>query len=99
MVYYIGIDLGGTNIAAGLFNGENKIISKKSALTMAPRPAEQICDDIVLLCKALVDEAKISMSDIPWVGIASPGIISNRVIKYANNLQFNDVPFADILEK
>ncbi|MDD4700240.1 MAG: ROK family protein [Oscillospiraceae bacterium] len=99
MNHYIGIDLGGTNIAAGLVSGENKIISKKSVLTRAPRPAEQICNDIVLLCKALVDEAKISMLDIQWIGVASPGIISNRVIKFANNLQFNDVPFADILEK
>ena len=33
-MYYVGIDLGGTNIAAGIVDEEGKIICKKSVPTM-----------------------------------------------------------------
>ena len=37
-MYYIGIDLGGTNIAAGIVDGENgKIVIKDSVPTKADR--------------------------------------------------------------
>ena len=49
-MYRIGIDLGGTNIAAGIVNEEFKIIAKASVPTRAERPAEEIVADIAALC-------------------------------------------------
>ena len=44
MKYYIGIDLGGTNIKAGVVNEEFEIIAKATCKTNLPRPAEEICE-------------------------------------------------------
>ena len=46
MKYYIGIDLGGTNIKAGVVNEEFEIIAKATCKTNLPRPAEEICEDM-----------------------------------------------------
>ena len=51
MKYYIGIDLGGTNIAAGIVDKTGKIIAKDSVPTLNTRPIEAIMLDMTKLCK------------------------------------------------
>ena len=48
-MYRIGIDLGGTNIAAGLVNENYEILKKMSVPTRAERTAEEIVADISAL--------------------------------------------------
>ena len=48
-MYRIGIDLGGTNIAAGLVNDSFELVLKKSVPTGAQRPGEEIVADIAAL--------------------------------------------------
>ena len=51
-MYRIGIDLGGTNIAAGIVNEKFEILAKDSTPTLAhQRPHEAIVDDMAMLCK------------------------------------------------
>lgn len=46
-MYYIGVDLGGTNIAAGIVNSEFQIVKKGSVPTnVAGRTAEEIIKDM-----------------------------------------------------
>ena len=45
MKYYVGIDLGGTNIVAGVVDESYKIIAKAKLPTNRPRPAEDIILD------------------------------------------------------
>ena len=97
----IGIDLGGTNIAAGIVDDEGRILIKKSVPTGADRAPELIVDDIAALCYDIVAEAGLTVSDISTVGIASPGIANHDdgMVDYANNLPFRKFPIADILRK
>ena len=90
-MYRIGIDLGGTNIAAGIVNEEFKIVAKASVPTHAERAAEEIVADIAALCKKVCADNGIDMSEIASVGIASPGIVSDESGEaiYANNLPFS----------
>ena len=46
MAYYVGIDLGGTNIVAGVVDERCQILAKAETKTRAPRPAEEICADM-----------------------------------------------------
>jgi glucokinase len=46
MKYYVGIDLGGTNIVAGVVDEEYNIIAKASTKTNCPRPEKEIADDM-----------------------------------------------------
>lgn len=98
---YIGIDLGGTNIAAGLVNENCEIVYKKSIPTHAERPAEQIIADMAALAKSVTAEGGVKPEDIEWVGIGTPGTVDvdNGIIVYANNIGFLNTPAAEIFRK
>ena len=96
-MYSIGIDLGGTNIAGGIVTEDHVIVCKKSIPTNAPRPAQEIADDISKLCLDLCENGGIDFDKISFVGIASPGIIVNGVIETADNLRFYQVPLAKMI--
>ena len=101
-MYYIGVDLGGTNIAAGIVNSEFQIVKKGSVPTnVAGRTAEEIIKDMGALCDSLVKDAGLTFDDIEYVGIASPGAVDpvRGVVNYANNLPFSRFPIADTLKK
>ena len=66
-MYYIGIDLGGTNIAAGIVNDDFTILKKASTPTMATREPSAILDDMAKLCYDLLDEAGLKVEDIESV--------------------------------
>ena len=59
-MYRIGIDLGGTNIAAGLVNEKFEIIAKESTPTLVGRPNLEIVRDIAALANKLCADAGIT---------------------------------------
>ncbi len=101
MKYYIGIDLGGTNIKAGVVSENFEIIAKTSIKTNCPRPSEEIMDDMAKVSLMAVEQAGLTMNDIEWVGIGTPGIAnsSTGIVEYSCNLDFHDVPMAEYLSK
>lgn len=104
MKYYAGIDLGGTNIAVGIVDENFAIVSKASAPSLCPRPGEDLAADMAKVTLEAVENAKLTMDDIEWVGIGCPGTIgSDGSVIYANNLDFYNVPLGkyihDILKK
>jgi len=97
-MYYIGIDLGGTNIVSSVVNDEYKIIGTSKTATNSPRSAEEIFDDIARVSKEAVKNAGLELSDIESVGLGTPGTVnSDGVIEFANNLVFNNVPAKQML--
>ena len=52
-MYRIGIDLGGTNIAAGIVNSDFEIITKASVPTVVTEGADKVALDIANLCKKI----------------------------------------------
>ena len=93
-MYRIGIDLGGTNIAAAVVNDEFKIVKKLSVPTLAQRDAALIMDDMAQLCRDVCREAGIAIEDIDAIGIASPGVANHDTgaVEYACNLPFRKFP-------
>ena len=71
-MYYIGIDLGGTNIAAGIVDENRKIICTDSKPTLSTRHYSEIVKDMADLCSELIDKAGLTVSDISGIGIGSP---------------------------
>ncbi len=94
MKYYIGIDLGGTNIVAGVVDEDYNIIAKASTKTNLPRPEKEIADDMVKVSVQAVKEAGITMDDIQWIGVGTPGIANSDegIVEYSCNLGFNNTP-------
>lgn len=100
-MYRIGIDLGGTNIAAGLVNENFEMITKGSTPTLVGRPNSEIVQDIASLAKDLCRNAGITTADVASLGIASPGIVDGMTgcVIYANNLSFRNFPILSELRK
>ena len=98
-MYYIGVDLGGTNIAVGIIDAEFNMIAKGSTPTLPDRDAKEIVRDMADLCQKLVAEAGLTFDEIAYAGIASPGTANSSTgcVEYANNLPFLNFPIADIL--
>lgn len=100
-MFNIGVDLGGTNIAAAIVTEEGKIIRQASVPTGATRNYSEIVKDMALLCLKLVDEEGIPREEISSIGIGSPGMVDaeNGVIIYANNLNFKNAPIAKTFQQ
>ena len=100
-MYRIGIDLGGTNIAAGIVNEKFEIVAQDSTPTLVGRPNTEIVDDIAALCKKLCATVGIAEHDVASVGIASPGVVDDETgcVISAYNLNFFSFPIIPLLKE
>lgn len=101
MKYYIGIDLGGTNIVAAVVDENYQIVTKASTKTNRPRPAEAIADDMAAMAIQAVKDAGLTMEQIEWVGVGTPGIANSEtgIIEFSNNLGFENTPMAELIRR
>ena len=85
---YVGIDIGGTNLKAGLVDDNGAIILEQDIPTGADRPQNVVLKDIVNLVKNLITNAGKNLNDIKAVGMGSPGMIDSEsgTVIYNNNL-------------
>lgn len=99
-MYRIGIDLGGTNIVAGVVNDAYEIVAVAKCKTRLPRPADEIVMDIARMAKEAVEKAGLTMDEIAYVGIGSPGTCNadTGIVEYSNNLRFENLPLRDMLQ-
>ncbi len=100
-MFTIGIDLGGTNIVAGLVDENCKILTTATVKTNLPREAEAIIDDMVMLCHKVVEQQGISMDDVEYVGVGCPGTcnVETGEVEYANNLGFSHLPLGTMMQE
>lgn len=89
-MYYIGIDLGGTNIAVGIVTKEGEIVKKTSVPARAERPFAQIFADMAACIRQLLSETGISESEIVSIGIGTPGCIDTEkgMLIFAGNFKY-----------
>ncbi len=101
MSYYLGIDLGGTNIKAGVVNDLFQIVGRGNVKTQMPRPAEQVMDDMVHCAEIAAEDAGVPWDDIRRIGVGVPGTVNleTGVVEYANNLKFENLPMRDLLRE
>ena len=100
-MYRIGIDLGGTNIVAGVVDENNKIVATAKCKTACPRPAEDIVADMAKVAKQAVENAGITMDQVQGAGVGSPGTCNQDtgLVEYSNNLGFENLPLCAMLEE
>ena len=89
MKYYIGVDIGGTNLKAGVVNDRGEIISESSIPTGADRPQDVVLHDILKTVHNSIEGAGgVDPKDIAALGVGSPGMIDSETgtVVYNNNL-------------
>lgn len=101
MKMYIGIDLGGTNIKAGIVDENGNILYKDACPTGARRPAGEILKDMADLALQTVKEAGVTLDDIKSVGVGSPGSVDaeHGVLVRAENINFDNVHICEEIGK
>ncbi len=101
-MYHIGVDLGGTNIAAGVVKDSGELLVKKSVKTKRHRSFDEIMKDLFALCDEIMLKANIDVSQIASIGIGTPGNVdvdSKRVI-FGNNIpSFTGADFGAAVKK
>lgn len=98
--FYLGIDVGGTNIRAGVVDNAGRSMSIVHAPTDSPKGPEAGLDTICRLSRSAVEQAGLSIADLRAVGVATPGTmdISAGMLLEPHNLPgWNNVPIRDII--
>lgn len=97
----IGIDIGGSHVGVGLINKGVIVNMEEQILTRQDRVniEENIIKIIIDLLNKVMDQTNTDLNDIEFIGIASPGIISNNIIKQANNLGIEEFDLISELQK
>lgn len=100
-MYRLGIDLGGTNIVAGVVDEEYNIVAKASCKTDVPRPEKEICDSMAEVALEAIKNANISIDDVESIGIGVPGAVNPEtgIIEYSANLFFHNWSVVEMMEE
>lgn len=99
-MYYIGIDIGGTNLKAGLVDERYQLAAvKKQPLDF--RSMEQLGRTLAEMAISLVEEAGVSRDQVASVGMGFPGPVDNKrgiVIKTVN-IPIRFMPVAEMFHQ
>ncbi|NLI44925.1 MAG: ROK family protein [Chloroflexi bacterium] len=101
--YYVGCDLGGTNIKAGLVDlNTGKVIASKDTKTLSYLGHEAVISRIANLITDMVSEAGFEWSQIGGVGLSAPGRldVEKGLTSFIPNFpgHWIDVPIKALLE-
>ena len=96
---YIGIDLGGTGIKAGVVNAEGVILARSETPTLAHRPWRDIVRDMGLCALRALMQSGYAEADVASIGVGVPGIGDNQkgAVIASSNLGWENISLRDEL--
>ena len=97
--YYLGLDVGGTKILAGLFDKSLNLKAKWKIKTKAGRGGDVVIDRIVRAARELVADNGLRMANIRGVGLGVPGVVIKGRVYNAYNLHWDEVSIQSILRR
>ena len=100
-MYYIGIDVGGTNLVSGLVNEKGRILDKVSHPVDKAMTAEELCVELARLAKKVCEMGALDYSQIEAVGVGLPGVVDNGtgMVVQTPNMAFSNTPFRALFQK
>lgn len=98
---YVGVDIGGTKVAAGLVDQAGKLLAVKKSPTPEGGPGPRIFRLTRELIQGLLKDQKINRARIRGIGLGVPGIVkpNHRDILITPNVGLSGYPLAAQLEK
>lgn len=99
-MHFIGIDLGATEIKAGIISENGNIIDKVTISTPVKDGINAVVDSINILIKELIKRNNATIKSIDSIGVGIPGVCNDEgLIYYAPNLLWNNVPLGNLLRE
>ena len=98
--FFLGIDLGGTNIKSGVVDDEGRVLSSISLKTQADKGPEVGLDNLVAAGNQAVDESGLDWERIGSVGLGSPGtmdIEAGMLLEPPNLPGWDNLPIRQLL--
>ena len=97
-MYYIGIDVGGTNLKAGLVREDGQILAVERTPLAFENP-EQFARTLAQLGQSVLQQAGVPASDVVSAGIGIPGAVAGGDILYTCNIPLRDVPLSRLFRQ
>ena len=96
--YAFGVDVGGTTVKLGLFDGEGTLLDKWEIPTVTENQGEAILPDVAKSITAKMEEKGLAEADVAGIGIGVPGPVDRNglLVGRAVNLGWDslDIPKA-----
>src|SRR6056297_2365799 len=99
--YYLGLDLGGTKILAGLADAQGNIITRSRKETEAELGEDKIIENMIETIESVLNKAGVNKNQVRTLGIGSPGPLDAEkgIIIENSNLPWKNVPIKARMEK
>lgn len=97
----IGVDIGGTNLVAGLVDDKFNLVDKVDTPALANREDKEIVADIIMLCKKIMEKHNLTEKDVESIGVGIPGCHNpdTGVVLYCANINFHNTPMVSMIQK
>ena len=98
--YYIGVDVGGTKIAFGLFDKEHRLITRSRIPSDREIDGPKLSALLLRQCDLLLETANVPKAQLSGIGVAMPSYIlqkEGRILKTSNLPNIRDFPMRDYL--
>ena len=99
--HYVGVDLGGTKIYAGVFRPSLELLGTARLSTKAERAPGEVINRIARAVTDAIDECDLSIDRIKAVGVGAPGAVDAQTgsVIFAPNLKWKNIPLKKELEE
>ena len=95
---YIGIDVGGTNLKAGLVDESGRILAAERIALDFQGP-ELFAQTTARLAMAVAQKGGVRREDVESVGMGLPGAVSGGEIVFTTNIPMQHVPIAQMFRR
>ena len=101
MVYSVAIDLGGTNIGAGVVSKDGELITKVSVPVADSSNIEGLLHEIAAAARLAVSDVGKEISDMLFMGVGIPGVCKSEKgpVFLAPNINWKEIDAVGFLEK
>src|SRR5438309_11615473 len=96
---WIGVDLGGTKILAGLFDDDFRVLARAKEATDAALGADAVIARIHAAVAALLADSGADRKAVRGMGMGIPGQVDPRAgkVRFAPNLNWHDLDLSTIV--
>lgn len=102
-LFVVGLDIGGTNIKAGLINSLGRVILRANFPTKSfLRNKNKLIEAILLSYRHIMGDHHLTRKDILGFGIGLPGLVDMKtgIVRTLTNIpHFKNIPLKRVLEK
>ena len=98
---YIGIDIGGTNLKAGLVDDEGNILAMEKRKIAEVSDQKALVEALVALTQSLTEQGGLTPEQIRSVGVGVPGAVEihSGAVLYTCNLPLRNVPLRKLFHR